>query len=97
VVEIIAVAPLAGYWLRLTLSSGDVVERDVSALLHGAVFEPVRANRDVFDAAFVDAGTVTWPGNVDIAPETLIWNGSMPVSPGARPETRLRLSPPADR
>ena len=73
-----------------TLSNGDVVERDVQDLLTGGVLEPVRERREIFEPAFVDGGTVT-PGGVDIAPETLIWNGPEPRAPDARPAQRLRL------
>lgn len=82
---------LEGYWLRLTLSNGDVVERDVQDLIRGGVFEPLRQRRDLFEAAFVDGSTAAWPGEVDIAPETLIWDGPEPDDPGARPTHRLRL------
>jgi hypothetical protein len=86
-----AVKALEGYWLRLTLSNGDVVERDVQDLLWGGVFEPVRQQRALFESAFVDGSTVAWPGGVDIAPETLIWDGPEPDAAGARPKRRLRL------
>ena len=91
--EIRSVQPLSGYWLRLTLSNGDVVERDVQDLLRGGVFEPVRHRRDVFEAAFVAGGTVAWPGDVDIAPETLIWDAAGPLDGTARPRRRLRVRP----
>jgi len=93
-IEVTAVQPLDGYWLRLTLSNGDVVERDVEDLLWGGVFEPVRDRPEVFKAVFVDGGTVAWPGNVDIAPETLIWNGPVPPGEPSRPQRRLRLRRP---
>ena len=93
-IEVTAVEPLAGYWLRLTLSSGDVVERDVEDLLWGGVFEPIRSQRDLFEAAFVDGGTVAWPGDVDIAPETLIWDGPVPSEERSRPPLRVRLRRP---
>ena len=88
-----AVEVLQGYWLRLTLSNGDVVERDVEDLIRGGVFEPLRQRRDLFEAAFVDGSTVAWPGEVDIAPETLIWDGPEPDGPGVRPKPRLRVRP----
>jgi hypothetical protein len=94
VIEVQGVQPLAGYWLRLTLTNGDVVERDVQDLLWGGVFEPIRQSRDLFEAAFVDGGTVAWPGDVDIAPETLIWDAPGPPNPGARPARRLRVRRP---
>jgi hypothetical protein len=89
--HVTGVEVLRGHWLRLTLSNGDVVERDVQDLLWGGVFEPVRRQRELFEAAFVDGSTVAWPGEVDIAPETLIWDGPEPNDPGARPKRRLRL------
>jgi len=89
--QVTAVEALSGYWLRLTLSNGDVVERDVKDLLWGGVFDPVRQKRELFEAAFVDGGTVAWPGEVDVAPETLIWNGPEPDDSGARPKRRLRV------
>jgi hypothetical protein len=88
------VEPLRGYWLRLTLTDGQVIERDVSEALWGPVFEPVR-DRRVFEAARVDGGTVTWPGGADLAPETLIWGGRPPADSSARPQKRLRLPPTA--
>ncbi len=74
--EVAGVEPLDGYWLRLTLSDGQIIEREVGDAMSGPVFEPVRADREVFEAAFVDAGSVAWPGNADLAPETLIWGSS---------------------
>ena len=91
--QVKAVEVLAGYWLRLTLSNGEVVERDVQDLMRGGVFEPLRQRRDIFEAAFVDGSTVAWPGEVDIAPETLIWDGPEPNDPGVRPKPRLRVRP----
>lgn len=88
--EVTAVEPLDGYWLRLTLSDGQVIEREVGDALWGPVFEPVRTHREVFEAAFVDAGTVAWPGNADLAPETLIW-GSPSDPDAARPPARMRV------
>jgi hypothetical protein len=36
---------LDGHRLRLTLTNGDVVERDIGALLWEPVFEPLRPSR----------------------------------------------------
>ncbi|MGH2386280.1 MAG: DUF2442 domain-containing protein [Candidatus Limnocylindria bacterium] len=75
----------------MTLSNGDVVERDLGEVLTGGVLEPIRDRRDIFEAAFVDGGTVAWTGGVDIAPETLIWNGPGPATPDSPPVKKLRL------
>jgi hypothetical protein len=77
--------------LRLTLTSGDVVERDVGALLWGPVFEPLRGDQARFRAVAVRAGTVTWPGDLDLDPDVLIWGGPAPRDPGAHPPTYLSL------
>ncbi|HSJ26960.1 MAG TPA: DUF2442 domain-containing protein, partial [Acidimicrobiia bacterium] len=82
---------LDGYWLRLTLSDGQVIEREVGEALWGPVFEPVRTDREVFEAAFVDGGTVAWPGNADLAPETLIW-GSSGSEPTGAPPARMKVA-----
>lgn len=89
--EVAAVEPLDGYWLRLTLSDGSVIEREVGDALRGPVFEPVRTRRDVFEAAFVDAGTVAWPGRVDLAPETLIWGVSSVRDDRGTPPARMHV------
>ena len=73
------VAPLGGYRLRLTLTDGSVIERDVSALLQGPVFEPIRSDPGLFGAATVEGGTVVWPNGADLCPDVLIWNGPPPA------------------
>ncbi len=82
---------LDDYQLRLTLTDGDVVERDVSAVLWGPVFEPLRQDYRRFRAVAVEAGTVTWPGDVDIDPDVLIWGGPAPRDQSARPARFLKL------
>ena len=78
-VRISSVAALAGYRLRLELSDGRTVERDVDALLTGPVFEEIRSNRAVFEQVRVEAGTVSWPNGADLCPDTLIWGGLPPI------------------
>ena len=77
--DIIAVEPLPGRRLRLTLSNGQVVERDVSGLIWGPVFERIAASDDAFAEVTAANGTASWLADgADIAPETLIWNGPEP-------------------
>jgi hypothetical protein len=75
----------------LTLSDGQVIEREVGDALSGPVFEQVRADREVFEAAVVDGGTVAWPGNADLAPETLIWGASSERDAIGTPPARMRV------
>jgi hypothetical protein len=73
------VAPLHGFRLRLTLTDGSIIERDVSALMAGPVFKPLRADRALFTQARVEGGTVVWPNfGADLCPDVLIWNGPPP-------------------
>jgi len=94
--EVTAVEPLQDRVVRLTLSNGDVVERDLGALLDGVgVFERISFDDAAFREVYVDYGTIAWPGEVDIAPETLIWDGPYPEDESTRdPEPFLRPQKP---
>lgn len=87
-------SPLEGRRLRLTLTNGLVVERDVTELLQGPVFEALAADDELFRRVSVTHGTVSWPGGVDIAPETLIWGGPEPGGHPVPPDD-LRARPPS--
>ena len=87
--------PLEGRLVQLTLTDGSVVQRDLSALLDGVgVFARISFDDAAFREVFVDYGTLVWPGEVDIAPETLIWDGPDPADQNRRPERFLRPQPP---
>jgi len=83
--------PLDDYRVQLTLTNGDVVERDLDALIWGPVFEPLRRDRSRFLAVTVEAGTLTWPGDLDFDPDVLIWGGPAPGQQGAKPPRFLKL------
>jgi hypothetical protein len=84
---------LDGYTVRLTLTSGEIVERDLEAILWGPAFEPLR-DRERFRAVSVEAGTLVWPGALDVDPDTLIWGGAAPTDPGVRPPRYLKIESP---
>lgn len=94
--EVTAVEPLEGRTVRLTLSNGDVVVRDLGALLDGrGVFARISVDDSAFREVYADYGTIAWPGQVDIAPETLIWDGPYPADEETRrPEPFLRPQKP---
>lgn len=76
-----AVQPLERHHLRLRFSDGREGVVDVPAL---AVLDGVLASlRDAgtFRLVRIEAGTVSWPGDVDLAPETLYWaaTGDVPA------------------
>jgi hypothetical protein len=58
--------------LKLRFADGLEGEVDVSEHIWGPVFERVRT-AEGFNEAYLDeeAGTVVWPGEVDLAPDTL--------------------------
>jgi hypothetical protein len=94
-IRIKSVRPLEGRTVRLTLTDGSIVERDVQDLLWGLVFDRVRTDDAFFRRIRARYGTVTWPGNVDIAPETLIWDGPDPADDSRRSEPFLRPRSPS--
>jgi hypothetical protein len=93
--RISAVRPLERRHVELTLTDWSVVERDLSALLDGVgVFERISIDDAAFREVFVDYGTLAWPGEVDIAPETLIWDGPDPRDQTQRPPKFLQPQRP---
>jgi hypothetical protein len=62
-----------GYLVHVRFEDGLAAEVDLSYLLdYGGVFEPLR-EEEFFRRLRVDtgAGTIVWPNQADIAPETL--------------------------
>jgi hypothetical protein len=68
-----SVTVLGGYRLHLRFSDGTERDVDVERFLRGPVFEPVRADRSVFEAVRVDPElqTLVWPNGADIDPDVL--------------------------
>lgn len=65
--------PLDDYIVRVRFDDGTAGEVDLAYLTDfGGVFEPLR-DRDYFCRLRADpeAGTIVWPNEADIAPETL--------------------------
>lgn len=77
-VRIKAVEILEGLRVRLELTDGKIVERDLSDLLMGPPFAQVRENRNVFEEVRVDGGTLVWPGGIDLCPDMIIYGGAPP-------------------
>jgi Protein of unknown function (DUF2442) len=94
--RIAGIQPLEARHVLLTLANGMVVERNLGDLLDGVgVFERITFDDDAFREVYVDYGTLAWPGDVDIAPETLIWDGPDPEDESTRsPEPYLRPQRP---
>lgn len=71
--QLIDAKPSKGYVVHVSFEDGLAADVDLSYLLdYGGVFEPLR-DLDYFRRlrADAEAGTIVWPNEADIAPETL--------------------------
>jgi hypothetical protein len=66
-------------WLMLDFQNGEKRRFDMLPLLDQKPWCRIKAV-GLFARAFVENGTVAWPANIDIAPETL-YDLSTPVRP----------------
>ena len=85
-IRISDVRPLQGRTVRLTLTDGSVVERDLSALLDGVgVFRRISFDDAAFREVYVDYGT--WPGQARwISPPRRSSGMGDPADENRRPE-----------
>lgn len=68
------------YILYMEFENGEKRLFDMSPLMDKKPFDQLRGPSR-FAMAYVDYGTVVWPGNIDIAPETL-YDLSEPLEQG---------------
>ncbi len=68
--RIVQVKPLQGYKLSLEFSNGEKGVYDCSPLLSFGVFREIK-DQDYFSKVKVQYGTVAWPHEQDICPDTL--------------------------
>lgn len=74
------VRPLDDYQLELTFQNGEQRIFDVRPYLQRGVFVRLQ-NRAVFQAARVVAGSVEWPGGLDLSYDTLYLESRPAASP----------------
>jgi hypothetical protein len=70
--------PLERWKLRLTLTDGFVIERDLSSLMVGPIFELLKVDENLIKQVRVEHGTVVWPNGADLCSDTVIWGGCPP-------------------
>lgn len=75
--DIISVKAHDDYTLELVFENDAKRLFDMNPFLDRKPFDRLR-NSPIFFKASIHYGTVTWPGNIDIAPETL-WARSVPI------------------
>ncbi|ACV34181.1 DUF2442 domain-containing protein [Accumulibacter sp.] len=68
--SVVRVVPKDGYLLELWFNTGDHRLFDARPYLQKGVFTRLQ-NVALFKQAYVALDTVCWPGDLDIAPETL--------------------------
>jgi len=69
-IQVTSVEAVSDFRLELTFNTGERRRFDMRPYLRYPVFRRLE-NPAFFALARVDYGTVTWPGEIDIAPETL--------------------------
>ena len=75
--DVTAVAARPNFLLDLEFENGERRRFDMSPYLHYPIFRRLE-NPGFFSLARAEHGTVVWPGDIDIAPETL-YELSVPV------------------
>lgn len=75
--DVVKVEALAGYKLRLEFENGEKRLFDMTPYIDERPFASLK-DSPVFGLAHVEFGTVVWPGEIDIGPETL-YHRSRPI------------------
>ena len=71
--RVVSVETCPDYKILLTFQNGEKKTYDVRPLFELPAYRKIR---NVFDAAKVEYGTVVWPGDIDISPDTLYLKGT---------------------
>jgi hypothetical protein len=71
---------ISGFTVHLSYADGVEREINLEPFLHGEVFDPIRNDPQLFATVQVDevGDTICWSNGVDIAPETLYYDGEPP-------------------
>ncbi len=74
-IRVRAVRPLDAYRVLLTFTDGTERDVDLTPYLRGPIFDPIRAERRIFESVGVDPelGTIVWPNGADVDPDVLYW------------------------
>lgn len=75
--DVVKVKALPGYLLELEFENSECRLFDMGSIIDKKPFGRLKES-NAFYGAHVDYGTVVWPGNIDIDPETL-YDLSVPI------------------
>jgi hypothetical protein len=78
-IRIAKARPLEGFNVELTLTTGEVIQRDLQPFLGGPVFDRIRDDEQQFRQLRAEDGTVVWPCGADLCPDVVIWGGLPPA------------------
>jgi hypothetical protein len=81
-IDVVAVAPQEDFQLDLEYANGERRRFDMKPLLAMKPWNRI-ASSAIFNRVRVGYGTVVWPGEIDIAPETL-YDESAPIVEATR-------------
>jgi Protein of unknown function (DUF2442) len=70
-IRVTDVEPLDGFVLQLRFNDGSERVIDFEDELYGPVFEPLKADPDLFRAVRIDGPTIAWPNGADVDPDVL--------------------------
>jgi hypothetical protein len=76
-IDVVAVKPAPDYHLNLVFANGERRRFDMRPLLTQRPWDRI-VDAGIFQRVRVDYGTVVWPGEIDISPETL-YDDSVPM------------------
>jgi len=74
-VRIHKVEPVGLRSVRLTLTNGQIIQRDLTPLLAGPAFARILAEGDLFARVQAVSGGLGWPGGEDLCPDMILWGG----------------------
>jgi len=74
IAEVRGLTILDAFKVRLIFTDETVREIDLDRYLQGPIFQPLREDPNLFRAATVQDGTITWPNGADIDPEVLYYD-----------------------
>jgi hypothetical protein len=83
-IRIANVKPLDEFRVEITLTTGEVAQRDLRSLLNGPVFDLIREDKEYFRQVRAQDGTLVWPDGADLCPDAVIWGGLPPADSDPR-------------
>lgn len=87
-----AVSPTSEYRLEIVFTNGEVATYDCRPLLDFGVFRELR-DENYFRQVRVEGGTVVWPHEQDICPDTLYLEAQRAKSPARKRRSPARQAP----